>query len=55
MHTGSASIGLPNGRASASIKRLLTSIKETASKTYQEKNIWWYKTSMHKVKINRWA
>lgn len=32
-HTGSASSGLPNSGAKASIKRLLTSIKETASET----------------------
>jgi len=31
--TGSASIGLPNGLAKASINCLLTSISETASKT----------------------
>jgi hypothetical protein len=33
-YTGSASTGLPNGPANASMKCLLTSINETASRTY---------------------
>ena len=39
MHTGSASNGLPNRGANASIKRLLTSISETASKIFNNKEL----------------
>ena len=39
MHTGSASNGLPNRGANDSIKRLLTSISETASKIFNKKQL----------------
>lgn len=39
MHTGSASNGLPNRGTNASIKCLLTSISETASKIFNNKEL----------------
>lgn len=40
MNTGSASNGLPNRGANASIKFLLTSISETASKIFNNKELY---------------
>lgn len=56
MHTGSASRGLPNIGANASIKRLLMSINETASRSWGAKNIkehyYLIKHSVYKLKVN---
>ncbi len=53
MHTGSASNGLPNKEAKSSIKRLLTSISETASKTFNNKELYdVLKNSSFKCKLS---